>query len=218
MARQYRTLSALRAEIRAALGFGAAGASSGPNAVLIDSALRDAQTLLYWTHDWAFLRKYETLTLGVSQTLMDYPATANPDRIKALSAYRGSVWSPPLIKGISPQMYTYQANASWPQRWEPYEQIEIWPQADAIYPIRCFFIKALDDFSTDSDRATIDDTMIILLAKSNLKAHYRQPDAQLYATQSAALLEKLKGKSWGKSVFNPDDFSNAEPMVRPVTV
>lgn len=218
MARQYRTLSNLRAELRAALGFGASGASAGPNQTLIDSALRDAQTILYNVHDWAHLRAYETLTLGAIQTLLDYPATANPDRIKALSVFRGGVWSKALEKGITPQMYTYQGNPSWPKRWEPYAQIEIWPQSDQSYSIRCFYIQALGNFTSDNDRASIDDTMVMLLAKSNMKAHYRQPDAQLYSTQATSLLEKLKAKSWGQSVFNAKDFSEQEPMVRPVTV
>lgn len=218
MARQYRTLSDLRAELRAALGFGSTGASAGPNQTLLDSALRDAQTILYYTHDWAHLRRYETKQTGAAATLVDYPATANPDRITAISVYRGGVWSKPLPKGITPQLYTYQGNASWPQRWEPYEQIEIWPQTDVDYAMRIFFIKSLERFTQDGDRASIDDTMVMLLAKSNMKAHYRQPDAALYATQSTALLDKLKAKSWGQSVFNPGDFSEQEPLVRPVTV
>lgn len=218
MARQYRTLSELRAELRAALGFGSTGASAGPNQTLIDSALRDAQTLLYYTHDWAHLRRYETKQTGASATLIDYPATADQDRIKALSVYRGGVWSKALVKGIAPELYTYQANESWPQRWEPYAQIEIWPQTDADYAVRIFFIKALDAFTGDTDRASIDDTMIMLVAKANMKAHYRHPDAARYDTQASALINSLKAKSWSKSVFNADDYSEAEPMARPVTV
>jgi hypothetical protein len=60
-----------------------------------------------------------------------------------VSVLRGGVWSPPIQKGITPSMYTYQTNYSWPQRWEPYEQIEVWPAADQIYSLRIFFIKAL---------------------------------------------------------------------------
>jgi hypothetical protein len=125
--RQYRTLVELRAEMRAMIGAGSAGTAAGVNTPLIDTHLRNAQTLLYWTHDWAHLRAYELKTIGANQTLIDYPAAANPDRIRYVSVLRGTVWSPPLKKGITPQMYTYQANVSWPQRWEPYEQIEIWP-------------------------------------------------------------------------------------------
>lgn len=218
MARQYRTLDTLRAELRAALGFSSAGASAGPNQTLLDSALRDAQVLLYYTHDWAHLRRYEIKQTGASATLIDYPATADPDRVKYISVYRGGVWSKPIPKGITPQFYTYQANKSWPQRWEPYEQIELWPQTDVDYQVRIFFIKALGRFTENADRATIDDTMVMLLAKANMKAHYRHPDAARYDTQATALLTSLKAKSWGQSTFNPGDWAEQEPLVRPVTV
>ncbi len=217
-ARAYRTLGDLRSELRSLLGFGASGAASGANQTLIDSHLRNAQTLLYNAHDWAHLRKYETLSLGSAQYLIDFPTTANPDRVSALSVYRGGVWSKPLDKGISPQLYTYQNNPSWPQRWEPYEQIQIWPLSDQAYSIRCFFINALLRFTQDGDRATIDDTLIMLIALWTTKAHYRQPDAAIHQKNGEALLTKLKSKSWGQSKFNPNDFTNDTPMVRPVVV
>jgi hypothetical protein len=144
MARLYRTLGELRTEMRAMIGSGASGTAAGVNATLIDTHLRNAQRLLYEVHDWAHLRRYETKALGASQTLIDYPTAANPDRIRYISALRGTVWSSPLKRGITPEMYTYQANPSWPQRWEPYEQIEIWPMSDQAYSLRIFYIKALD--------------------------------------------------------------------------
>jgi hypothetical protein len=50
----------MRAAMRAKIGAGSAGTAAGVNTPLIDEHLRDAQTLLYWTHDWAHLRRYET--------------------------------------------------------------------------------------------------------------------------------------------------------------
>src|SRR5574341_1483492 len=180
-ARQYRTLGELRAEMRAKLGAASAGAAAGPNATLVDSHLRDAQTLLYWTHDWAHLRKYALKSLGLHEYLIDYPTDgngANPDRIRYVSVLRGGVWSPPLKKGITPSMYTYQTNYSWPQRWEPYTQLEVWPAADQVYSMRIFYIENLARFTQDADRASIDDTNVMLVATATLKAHYRQPDAR----------------------------------------
>lgn len=221
MPRQYRTLGDLRSEMRAMLGNAAAGAAAGPNATIVDTHLRNAQTLLYWTHDWAHLRKYGLKTLGTHAYLVDYPSDgngANPDRIRFVSVLRGGVWSPPLEKGITPSMYTYQENYSWPQRWEPYEQIEVWPAADQSYSLRIFYIDNLGRFTQDGDRASIDDTLISIVATATLKAHYRQPDAALAQKASDSLLIKLKGKSWGQDKFRPDDWINSEPLVRPQTV
>lgn len=218
MARQYRTLGELRAEMRAMLGHASAGSgSAGVNTTIVDTHLRNAQTRLYWTHDWAHLRRYEELTLGQHETLLDYPDTADPDRIRYVSVYRGGVWSPPIERGISPSMYTYQTNYSWPQRWEPYEQMEFWPSTDQSYPIRVFFIKALGRLTADGDRFSIDDTLTSIVAIATLKAHYRQPDAKIHMDASESLLVSLKAKSWGKTVFRPNEWT-AEPLVRPQTI
>lgn len=220
-ARQYRTLGELRSELRALVGMATAGAASGPNQTLVDAHLRNAQTLLYSTHDWAHLRKYGLKTLGTQAHLVDYPSTgngANPDRIRYVSVLRGGVWSPPIPRGITPSMYTYQTNYSWPQRWEPYEQIEVWPAADQQYSLRIFYIENLGRFTQDGDRASIDDTMISIVATATLKAHYRQPDSAMHQKASDTLLLKLKGKSWGQDVFKPSDWINSEPLVRPQTV
>lgn len=215
----FRTLGELRTEMRAKLGHAAAGSASGPTSTIIDSHLRDAQTMLYEGAEWARLRRYDdTQSIGLNQTLIDYPAAANPERIKAISVLRGGVWSPPLEKGISPTLYTYQLNYSWPQRWEPYDQIEIWPATDAIYQLRIFFVKLLAPLIADNDRFDIDDKLVGILATASLKAHYRQPDAALWETKASDLLLKLKAKSWGRDIFRPNDYQDMEPLVRPVVV
>src|SRR4051812_21339657 len=104
MARQYKTLGELRSDMRAMLGAASAGAAAGPNQTLVDTHLRNAQTLLYWSHDWAHLRKYALKTLGLHEYLIDYPDDdngCNPARVRYVSVLRGDVWSPPLQKGIT---------------------------------------------------------------------------------------------------------------------
>jgi len=221
MARQYKTLGELRSDMRAMLGAASAGAAAGPNSTLVDTHLRNAQTLLYWSHDWAHLRKYEVKTLGLHAHLIDYPASgngANPDRVRYVSVLRGGVWSSPLKKGITPSMYTYQQNFSCPQRWEPYAQMEFSPAADQEYSVRIFYIENLARFTQDGDRATVDDTAISLVTTATLKAHYRQPDAALSKEAADSLVMKLKAKSWGQDVFRPNDWADSEPLVRPQTV
>lgn len=214
----YRTLGDLRARLRTRLGYSAAGATTGVNQELLNNFLQGAQELLYWTHDWARLRRYTDSTIGPNQYLSDYPPTAHPDRIKAISIQRNTVWSPPLKKGITAQMYTTQATVSWPQRWEPYDQIETWPKADVSYPIRIFFVRTLLRFEEDDDRATLDDSIIFLHALADAKAHYKHKDSENYAEQRDALIVRLKAKSWGKDVFSPYDFDEEQQLVKPVVV
>ena len=42
--------------------------------------------------------------------------------------------------------------------------------------------------------------------------------SQIHSKNGEALLTRLKAKSWGQSKFNPQDWINEEPMVRPVVV
>lgn len=218
MARQYRTLGELRAEMRAMVGAGAAGTAAGVASTIIDTHLRNAQALLYALHDWAHLRRYEIKALGAAQTLLDYPVAANPDRIRYISVLRGTVWSPPLRRGITPQMYTFQGSPSWPQRWEPYDQIEIWPISDQAYSLRIFYMLALGRLTDDADRFSVDDTTVSVIATSSLKAHYRQPDATVAKSMADELIRRLKEKSWGQDVFRPGEWTEMEPEMRPQVI
>lgn len=211
----YKTLGDLRAELATRLGYAAQGASMGVLQGNLNSMLRQAQVTLYWTHDWARLRRYWDTTIGADQYLVDYPDTCNPERIKAISIKDGTVWSPPLARGIEPALYTTQDNTRRPYRWEPYEQIEFFPKSDTTYSVRIFGVKALTRFEEDGDRATIDHDMIFTLALADGKAHYRHPDAPTYVQRAEALTIKLKAKSWGQSVFRPQEYEE-EPLPKPV--
>lgn len=211
---QHKTLGTLRADLSVRLGFGAAGAAAGVNQPNLNSIIEGAQTLLYWTHDWARLRTYVDDTLGAQQHRIDYPDALHPDRIKALAINTGTddapSWSSGLQRGINTTMYTTQSNTGPARRWEPYDQIEVWPKADRAYPIRVFGIKRLDPLMLDEHRTTIDSDLVFLMALGTAKGHYRQPDAKLHMDNAAALLARLKAKSWGKDVFSPYDYVDCE--------
>jgi hypothetical protein len=68
-----------------------------------------------------------------------------------------------------------------------------------VYTIRFWFIKDLSPFVGNDDPATLDDELILLHAVANAKAHYRQPDAQVYQGQLNSLLGHIRGLSFGSS-------------------
>lgn len=215
----YRTLGELRTELRARLGMAATGSAAGQNQALLDSMLRNGQRQLYLAGGWKRLHRYEDKTIGVNQYLIDYPTAADPDRILQIAANIGSTDTPNWItlkEGITPQHYNTQALTGYPCRFQCYEQIELWPKNDVSRTLRLFYIKALDAFTTDGDRATLDDEMVLLHALVNAKLHYRQPDAQTYANQLEAILVNLKGLSWPKMVFNRTPDTDPEPRPRVV--
>ncbi len=217
---QWATLGEKRAELLARLGFAATGASAGVVRANVDSILRTAQKQLYEASDWAKLRKYSTVEIGVNQYLVDYPDDANPERIKAISVDTtgNDDWSDPLPKGISARMYSTQDNASWPQRWAPYEQIELWPKNNAIRNIRVFYIKALGRLEQDDDRFTVDSDLVFILALATAKAHYRQPDANLHLSSAESLLTRLKAQARVKTKFSPYDYLEESALSKPVVI
>ena len=216
----WATLGDKRAELLARLGFAATGASAGVVRNNIDSILRTAQKVLYEASDWVKLRKYEDLELGVNQFQLDYPVNANPERIKAISVDMtgNGDWSDPIPRGISPAMYSTLDNVGAPQRWEPYEQIEFYPKNDTIRDVRVFYIKNLDRLTEDDDRFNIDDDLVLLVALADAKAHYRQPDAQIYLERSNNLLTRLKAQARSKTTFRPGDYDRDVNLVKPQVV
>jgi hypothetical protein len=88
-----------------------------------------------------------------------------------------------LRKGVNPVMLGYD-ETGWPQTYELRQCIEIWPAPAATSG--SLRIKARfkpEAFTADSDKTTIDDDLVFMLALANLKAHYRQPDAGNYVSQ-----------------------------------
>lgn len=213
----YRTLGELRSLLRTRLGFSGAGAAAGVIVENLNSIIQEAQVALYWTHEWARLRKYSDKTLGVNQFLLDYPTDCNPERIRAISYQDGTIWSPPIEKGITPQHYTTQGNTAPPHRWEPYAQIEFWPKNNVLRTVRIFYVKNLLQFTLDADEATIDDNLILQLSLADGKGNYRHPDAANYKARAESLLVQLKTKNWGQTKFNPNDYAE-DPLARPVVV
>ncbi len=213
----YRTLGELRSELLARLGMGGQGASGGAAATLSDSFLRNGQHQLYWAQDWKHLTAYEDVPLGVGQTLLDYATAATRDRrILRIETYFGGQWRL-LTEGIRTEDWNTMTTQSYPLRYDRYAQIQFYPEPDAIYTVRQWYVRDLGRFTQTGDEASLDDEMVLLHAIANGKAHYRHPDAQVYQGQLSTLLASLRGQSFtNQAVYRRDETPPA--MVRPVVV
>lgn len=209
-----RTLGDIRSDIQIRLGFGMAGQAGVVNSPLIDSMIRSAQNQLYDQFDWIELKAVEERLTGADQQFYDYPVDCNVERIQKISL----IWSGrhvQLKEGIS------DADRSWnpggvPQKYERREQYELWPiPASSTFTIRIEYIKTLAPLVSNSDRTSLPSEIVYLHALSNAKAHYRQPDAQTYASQLDALLRQLKAKHRSKSVWSKS--SSVDPYSYPPT-
>ena len=192
----YRTLGELRATLTARLGMGAMGASGGASQTLMNSLLSNAQVQLYWAQDWKRLVAYEDKTLGVGQNQVDYPtACARDTRILRIETVQNGQWRR-MTEGISTEHWSTMETQSFPTRFDRYAQVLVYPEADQVYTLRFWYVADLGRFTVDSDRASLDDEMILLHAITNGKAHYRHPDASLYQGQMTTLMASLRGQSF----------------------
>lgn len=220
----YRTLGELRSLLLARVGMGAMGASGGGNATLIDSFLQEAQRLLYWMQDWKRLTDYQDYTTGVDQNLYDYPtvgtmvaahSAARDQRLLRVEVLYAGEYKE-LREGITTEMWSTMDTKGPPTRYDRHAQLLMYPKSDAAYTLRVWFVADLGAFQDEGDAATLDDSMILLHATAHAKAHYRQPDAKLYADDLEVQLARIRGQSFGSNGVirrGPDPASERKPAV-----
>lgn len=194
-----KTLGQLRSELQTRLGFGMSGQAGIVNAPIMDSFLQDAQDQLYPVCEWRELCTSEERLTGSEQQFYDYPADCNVERIQRIAVWNGGEWQE-LVEGISLEQRSVNIS-NYPLRYERRDQIELWPVPNGQYNMRTEYVKTLGRFTESNDRCSLPDRDVFLIALSNAKAHYRQPDAERYEKQADALLVRLRQKHRGKSVW-----------------
>jgi len=194
-----KTLGELRASLMSRLGFGAQAANPPPGMTdLLNSFLIEAQELLYRRYDVLRTERLFSWPLVAGVRLYDLPDNAevctkklDPRKVTWVGAVRDEVWYP-LVCGIPPELYSHSDRTGYPQRYEIRQCIEVWPapeETSGSLVIKGHF--GLEAFAADADKVTIDDRAVFLLALSNAKAHYRQPDAQNYVQQLEVFIDNM---------------------------
>lgn len=207
MARNKTLLSILqdyRSEIRAS-------GNPAHNSGVRDTQVRRIQRVQEWLwedYDWAHLRVERRLHIQAGQRLYDPPADIALDRVESVEVRYGQQWVP-LPYGIGPDEHSvydpYLDERSWPvERWELYEdeQIELWPvpadDADAATlegVLRFTGIRSLRPLVKDTDRADLDDRLIVLFAAAEELAAQGSKDADLKLQLAQKRLATLKGNN-----------------------
>jgi len=205
------TLVSLRTRLMRRLGFSAQAASPPPGmAALLDDFLRSEQVRLY--NRYPAVRKRRMFTWQLRQGVRFYDLSANRGlctlkldgrRIEWAGVSSGDdVWTP-IICGIPPEAYTSNLSGIV-QRYEVRQCIEVWPApSDDLWLLRIKGDVGLLPFAADSDRSTIDAEPLFLSALARAKAHYRQPDAEIAATDASALLSSYTAASHGTRRYIP---------------
>lgn len=130
-----RSLHHLRDEVRARCGFG--------NQVIdtvqqgrFDSWIREAQSDIFWQHDFHARRAETSVNTVASQSYVDWPSNVDPDRIVAITVKVNDVWLPVTPRGIDWPHDTFQASATFPLRYDTGPTLELWPTPDIVYELK----------------------------------------------------------------------------------
>lgn len=168
--------------------------------------LRRTQERLWDDFDWPHLRVERFIDVQAGQRYYDTPDDVAIDRIEKLEVRYGDEWLP-LTPGVEALQYAMWDSdideRSWPvERWDIYEgeQVELWPvpsltrTAPALEGrIRVTGIRNLRPLVADSDRADLDDRLIVLYAAGEHLAADGARDAQLKLQQAQQRYSALKG-------------------------
>lgn len=195
-----RTLAALRTTLARRLGFSAQATNLPPGMKeLLDSFLQDAQRSLYRRYDVLDTERFFTWNMKAGGRFYDVDAN-NDTCTKRVDVRKltwvgvsrdGEAWVP-LHCGIDPVRYSQADLRGRPDSYEIRQCIEVWPAPDDdLYKLRIKGHFGLQSFAADTDQATIDDSLVFMLALSNAKAHYGQPDAGNYVSQMEVMLQNL---------------------------
>ena len=206
------TLGEIRSQIQTRLGFGMAGNAQIVNSGLIDDFIRGAQEALYVDYDWLELKAVYERSTGVNQQYYDYPPDCNIERITSISILWNGQYVP-LKEGIQLSDRGI-APGTIPCKYERRTQIELWPVPQSSdYKLRFEYERTLLSLVNSSDPLSLPGEMVKLYALANAKAHYRQPDADRYASQLNSMLIKLKSRQrtqgvWSRSNRTPDPYAS----------
>lgn len=191
-----RTLKALRDDLARRLGYGAQVNNLPPGMTdLLNSFLIEAQELLYRRYDVLRTERFYTWDMTAGVRLYDLDANRDtctkrldPRKITWAGVSQGCNDWTELRCGINPLLYSHDMTGR-PSHYEIRQCIEVWPApADNSYQLRIKGHFGLEAFAADTDKTTIDDRPVFLLALANAKAHYGKPDANNYIQQMETML------------------------------
>lgn len=168
-----RLLDKLRAETRSSL-------NPAHNNQVRDTQvlmLQETQIRLWAKYAWPHLRVERQMPISVGQRYYDTPVDIAVDRIEKLECFLDGAWrvlDPTLDSTAYAITNSDLGERSWPpQAWRIYEaeDIELWPVPDtAAVPatlegyLKFTGIRNLNPLVDDSDRADLDDDMIVYFA------------------------------------------------------
>ena len=203
-----RTLLSLRTELAQRLGFSSSGSGAILQADLLDSALRSGQEQIFFEFGDLLTHRINDREPGstvAGKAIYNFPVDCDPLKPLTVSVQRstGSSYyelqvgisvsdhnALPVINEQRPWKYDIRNEATHAGIVKP--MLELWPTPNDAYALKLEYNTKLGAFDEDGDLSTIHPQLILLHAITTMKAHYQQPDFQLYSSQLQALLGRIK--------------------------
>lgn len=168
--------------------------------------LQSVQDWLWEDFDWPHLRVTREILVQKGQRYYSPHEDIPIDRIERIDLWSDGAWRR-ILPGVGPAEYTTWnsdlGQTNWPpRRWRIHEDemIELWPISDvnAVSAtregvIQITGIRKLRPLVTDSDRADLDDRLLVLFAAAESLAASGAKDAQLKFDQAQSLYMRQRG-------------------------
>lgn len=182
---------------------------------VIIKIIQRQQKRLWEDFDWPFLRVDRDTEVQAGQRYYDFPVDVSIERVEKVEFRWGGIWYP-VHYGIEPahlDLYDSDADArGWPvERWQEREgnQFELWPipgqngsLADRNGILRVTGIKMLSPLVAESDRADLDDTLLVLFSAAEILAREKANDAGLKLQMAERHYSRLRGRNSKRSSFS----------------
>lgn len=173
------------------------------------------QRRIWEDHDWTFLRVERDVPVQAGQRYYDFPADLTLERVERVEFKWDDRWHR-LEYGIGATQYDqYDSDRdvrSWPvYRWKEAEnnQIELWPvpslngdAEDYSGLVRFRGIRALRPLVQESDRADLDDTLLVLYSAAEILAREKASDAGLKLQMAEQHYRRLKSRGAKRDVIS----------------
>lgn len=189
--------------------------------------IQRVQERLWDDFTWPHLRVERSVALQIGQRFYDPPADMLIDNIEKIEIFDGGGWRA-LEAGIGGAEYTtYNSDlnerAYPPRRWKIHEDedIEIWPISDQNGDaatlegyIKFTGIRNLRPLVADTDRADLDDRMIVLYGAAELLAASGAKDAKIKLDMADRIYTRLRSGLTPRKRFRMFGIGEPEPSNR----
>lgn len=209
MSRGQTTLAQMVADLRLETGRSADTNLGQDEYASLCRVLKRMQETLYWDYEWPFLRVKEDILTEAGSRYYDFKLGAeslpiNFERITSVKVKQGGIWTP-VTRGITLEDYTIRdsdndARQDPVQKWDVVnveggisEQVEFWPiPATNNLQVRFEGFRQLAPLVGNSDKNTLDDTLIVLHAAAKILTKDKSEDAKEAIAASTKHYNNLK--------------------------